>query len=242
MQYARPCYPQRVKDELLHSPAHAGRTGRQSTTPEAWTRTNSVRGSGVFTRVNPFHGSVTHSTWTDRALPGGGRLTGQFSSLWSKFSIPERQKDWLQSRGRRSETSEPFRDYFGFYAGTIRNMRFGPLYCHGFFDVQDTAEVCTPSPRRIYGIGSFITYRQQGDDDLQPAGKRKCRQTPVRGRHSRDSVGKISGEDLAEKGKRGHQRCASCPRNPHTSFLALAPPGGQRPSRRLRFESSSATF
>jgi hypothetical protein len=84
MQYAHPYYPRRVKDKLLHGPAHAGRTGRQPTTPEAWTRTIQRQARENSPVKNPFEfdGSVTHSTGTVRALPGGsGGLTGSSSRL-----------------------------------------------------------------------------------------------------------------------------------------------------------------
>lgn len=177
MQYAHPYYPQRVKDEWPHGPAHAGRTGRQPTTPEAWTRTSQRQARENSPLKNPFdlmvcdtfHWDSPRSPWRQR------RADWLFFSPGSHTRFPNSIKDWLRMRVRRPESPTAF-------VAISVSMQEPFMTCAL---VHCTATVSLKSvTRRNYalqingvstGIKSFITYRQQGHDDLQSAGKKKMR-------------------------------------------------------------------
>jgi hypothetical protein len=104
-----------------------------------------------------------------------------------------------------------------------------------------TAEVCTPSRRRIYGYRdpSLLTgSKVMMTCSLQ--GRRICSPAPSRRSRSKIQWSETVGSP-AEKSKREVSKACLVSQKPHTSFLALAP-RGQHPCRCLRFQSSSAAF
>lgn len=118
------------RTKLLHGPAHVGRTGRQPTTPEAWNQVHSVtvKDSREFTRESPEDGSVTHSTWTVRVSLAAAAGWPALLLTLEKSSISEQQQGLVGIARKATRSFGAFCDHFGFYAGTIHVMRFGPLY------------------------------------------------------------------------------------------------------------------
>lgn len=71
---------------------------------------------------------------------------------------------------------------------------------------ESTAYLCV--------LESFITYRQQGHDDLQSAGKRNMQSRAQSSAPLEDPVERNSGEGWPKRVKGRYRRRASCPRNP----------------------------